>query len=62
MVESRKQAVEAVVKEQERILSEQKKANPVMMRLHDRETVEGEVCFELLKKKKVSYKHTRRYQ
>jgi hypothetical protein len=29
MVESKKQAVQAVVKEQERILNEQKKMNPV---------------------------------
>jgi predicted metal-dependent hydrolase len=51
-----------VVKEQERIYNEQKKMNPVQMRLNDRDTVESETCFDLLKKKKNSYKHARRYQ
>lgn len=36
--------------------------NPVQMRLNDRDTVESEICFDLLKKKKNSYKHARRYQ
>jgi hypothetical protein len=32
------------------------------MRLNDRDTLESETCFDLLKKKKYSYKHARRYQ
>jgi hypothetical protein len=59
MVESKKQAVQAVVKEQERLFKEQKLNNPAL--LLDRDVIEPEVGFDLLKKKKPSYKHTRRY-
>ncbi len=58
MVEQKKQAVEAVAKEQERIMKEQMVWKPGQ----DRELVIGDGCFELYKKKKASQKQARRYQ
>lgn len=52
MVEQKKQAVEAAVKEQERIMREQKRLRPAG---EDRDQIEpAEACFEMLKKRKTS--------
>lgn len=61
MVESKKQAVQAVVKEQERIFKESKKMTPIQLS-NDRDIIQSEPGFDLLKKKKTSYKHARKYQ
>ena len=58
MVEQKKQAVQAVAKEQERIIKEQNNWRPGL----DRVLVQTEVCFDLYKKKKVSQKQAKRYQ
>lgn len=58
MVEQKKQQVQQTIKEQERIIKEQNRLKPAG---EDRDRLEGEECFELLKKRKPAYNQVKRY-
>jgi hypothetical protein len=59
MVEQKQQQVQNAIKEQERIMREAIRMKPTG---EDRDRVEAEQCFELLKKRKVAYNSVKRYQ